>query len=138
MKRYIKSAILNISDEHPDTRFDIAVDEDTDWELLKDLIHDSDSWVRGAAFHNPNIPIPVLVEYSNYSDPAIMINIALNPNTPSNILNRYSYSANSQIRINVAMNPNSSTETLQRLTTDRDWMVREKAEKQLMDRGVIL
>ena len=43
MKRYVKSAVMSISDEDPNTKYDLAGDADPD--ILRTLSEDSDDWV---------------------------------------------------------------------------------------------
>ena len=85
MKRYIKSAIIKLSDEDVVSRMTIATNTD-DAEILRELSKDSDPDVRINVADNENTPEDVLRELANdfWADFAV----ARNPNTPDDVLER--------------------------------------------------
>ena len=136
MKRYIKSAIRDISTEDETTQREVAWAETTRGAELEALVNSPNGDVRGAALGNPNVPLYLLQDAAKSSNPADRYNVARNPSTPSDILEQLSYDWHGQVRCNVANNPNTSTEALERLTQDKDWMIRDVAKKQLATRGI--
>lgn len=86
MKKYIKSAVMDLTDEPKDSRILIAINSVRP-EQLEKLSRDSETDVRIAVAENPNTSVSTLVYLSN--DPVYWVRYALlkNPNTPMPLVN---------------------------------------------------
>jgi hypothetical protein len=101
MKRYIKSAILPISDEDVVSRMTIATNTD-DAEILRELSKDPEPNVRINVADNENTPEDVLRELA--TDDWVDFAVARNPNTPIDVLETLMESEDSSVRRSVAEN----------------------------------
>ncbi len=86
MKVYIRSAILPISDEDPDTRKELAKSVSDDEGTIAQLASDKDRKIREQLAKNPNTPIETLKKLSTDKSYKVRLAVAKNPNTPSAIL----------------------------------------------------
>ena len=97
MKRYIKSAILNIGDENYETLQEIASDENASPEVLTQIAE-----LNNTDRHMHAMPYEELTR---------------NPNTPESVL-RDMYNRDRWLRTYIARNPNISTEFISEMIND--------------------
>lgn len=88
MKRYIKSAVADVSDEDMDSRKEIAKSTTANVAMLEKLSRDSDRRIREQIAKNPNTPIDVLEQLSTDKSYLVRMQIARNPNTPASLLSQ--------------------------------------------------
>ena len=93
MKRYIKSAIVPISDEDSNIRKEIAKSTSGDDLTVDQLSSDKDRKVREQLAKNPNTPIDTLRKLSTDKSYKVRTAVAKNPNTPSELLAEMSENA---------------------------------------------
>lgn len=154
MKRYIKSAIVNILSEPEEIRREIADSSDSSAANLLQLASDPDFSVRSSVACNPNAPYRALKVLSRDRDHRIRLNIAERFDTPSILLKkiilddsdtrvRQSALNNSNladngldliyelsqhpdfvIRAGIAKNDKTPTDVLVTLAKDSNWVVR--------------
>ena len=105
MKRYISADIVYPEDESYTTRVHIASDPNTRPETLRKLSINKDWVVRSE--------------------------VAFNPNTPVEVLSKLVDDPSEDVRVCVAQNPNTPEEALRKLSTDKDWLTRQEALKNL-------
>ena len=117
MKRYVKSAVINISDEDisiqeemcrnpstdsftlqqlsnsdsPSIRSKVAAHPNTDKETLIKLSQDNYGFVRDDVAGNPNTPVEVLRELAEDYDRQVQIAVAKNPNIPADLIDYFAY-----------------------------------------------
>ena len=126
MKRYVKSAVMSISDEDPNTKYDLAGEPDPD--ILRTLSEDSDDWVVGRVALNPNTPRQLLTKLSNHHNWGVRYGIAQNTATPIRTLRKLSKDKQYQVRRAVALNPSTPREVVECIAYyDPDGDVRESA-----------
>jgi hypothetical protein len=121
MKRYIKSAVLNIIDSDIDTQLEVARTSE-DPEVLADLVNSRFTDVQLEVAKNPNISLDVLDALSR-KGVRVREAVAKNPNISENIMWRLlkdkgGYVSYTMIR-NLGNMKNLSTETIRRLLTDK-------------------
>ena len=112
MKRYIRSAIVDIHDEHWQTLEDIARDPDTSVDVLIDLANGSDSIVKMTVAENPNTPIDILEMLSSDEDEIVRWGVTQNPNVSVELLQKLGNDENWEVVEGVAMNEKTSIDTL--------------------------
>ena len=92
MKRYIRSAIVNIEDESEDTRWGLAEDPNLRPDTLRkiaSLLSDRSPWgAYCAVIQNPNTPIDVLemLAQRHSSDSQLLMEIVSSPNVTPELL----------------------------------------------------
>jgi hypothetical protein len=111
MKIYIKSAIMNISDEDGETRMDIARTS-SDPEVLSDLVamdprHTDTDVYRSIiiALSNPNLSLEDMYKYANASWD-YKCELAKNPNLPDELLQKLAHDEDIDVQQNCLWNPN--------------------------------
>ena len=68
MKRYIRAAVVDVSDEDDTLKLSIAEDPNTRPSTLKTLANDKHWSIRSAVAENPNTPTDVLQTLTNDPD----------------------------------------------------------------------
>lgn len=154
MKRYIRTAVTNVSDEDIYSRREIASKTD-DVYLLRQLSEDNDPSVRASVARNQHTPIDILLKLTE--DPIIPVRenlmmrdevlplevqMALASNTPglrklllqyedvdTEIINLLSNDENDIVREMAAIKPRLSDENKIRLSNDKDKYVRYELAK---------
>ena len=116
MKRYIKSAIYDVTNESLDVQGELARDPNTPAEILLKL-------TPKMSPYRPN----TLESYSY----ELEMWIAHNPNATAEILSTLSNSKAWYVRAAVADNSNTPDDVLKKLTDDDDELVRRKANDTL-------
>lgn len=120
MKKYIQSAILDISEEPTVTRRDIAKDTD-DIAILDKLASDKDEYVRRFVSANPNATADILRKVNDntsYNEDVVNKNIALNPNTPVDVLKELMSYGDYLVQEQVVKNPNATPELIELYNSD--------------------
>ena len=130
MKRYIRSAVVDILDEPKEIQEEIANNSKTSPRILKQLANSEYSNVLSAVAHNPHTPPDVLKHlYEKYYDPTqtytsnLMRNVISNPNLPDDILTDILKSENTNLQAAIAMNPKTPPEVLEQYARMNDWNV---------------
>ena len=85
MKRYILSAVRNLSEEDSDTRKAVASDPDTNVETLRELSSDIASTVRARVAANPNTPEDILLQLATDSSHHVREYLAKNEALPPSV-----------------------------------------------------
>ena len=153
MKRYIRSAVVNISDESDDIKRSVAMypstDADTLTALSKDpspkvrlfvaynthtptdalisLVNDSDSSVRQKALANPRLPTEELAKAVDERGgwELDICGVAENPNCPASILDALAHKSRLEgVLLRIAKHHNVSEDTLLYLSTNYSDAVR--------------
>ncbi len=126
MKRYIKSAIYNITDEDYNTRWELAKSPDTSPEILTQLAEDYEPQISYKALCNPSTPPEVLKKFvdiapNSYNYSGTKAELAMtNPSMPVEVLsNLDKYKHLWDV---IAVNKNTPTKTLVRLIELADSM----------------
>ena len=123
MKRYIKSAVADISSEDPLAIHDMLNDKVTSDEILRQLAEiswdDDHLWIPQLIAAHPNAEADTLrTLYWNYADKFVRVYLASNVKTPQDILRNLAMDSWKEIRIDVAKNPNTPEDVLERLSQD--------------------
>ena len=131
MKRYIRSAVVNVADEDEDIKKELASSSDTSLEDLYNLIDASGdfSFIPQYAASNPSIPIENLYELSNSDKVYVRRGVALNPNTPLDILDHLSHDEDAGVRTYIATRKDIPSWLCTRLSNDSALTVRIQAIK---------
>lgn len=90
MKRYIRSAIMDIGDEDKDIRKDIAKSSTNNTDILEQLSRDPDRKVREQVAKNPNTPPEILERLSKDKSYLVCKGVAGNKSTSSDLLRKMS------------------------------------------------
>ena len=132
MKRYIRSAVVNLNDESANNLAMIAWDIDTPSEILEQIskCKNADISVKRALAYNPNTPIDILVRYANQVlkqtlqlDVGTCLNLGRNPSLPEKYMEKFAAHKNSYVRVAVAANPNAPMHILEKLASDKELRV---------------
>ena len=115
MKRYIRAAVLDLSQESLEDRRRIAENPNTNARTLLALLEDEQT--RYYALRNPSMPVSKLAELSESPDEQIRVYVAANPSTPVNILRKLAADISWRVRIQVAANPNLPEDIMYDLLT---------------------
>ena len=130
MKRYIKSAILPVSNEDIDARMDIALNPNTPVDVLNELADDKDSDVRLCVVVNPSTPKDTIDKLLfvdkniGFSELRFLEKVALCMETPPDILAKLSQYADDSVRFAVAKNPHTPIIALNALANDDNPAIR--------------
>ena len=114
MKRYIKSNIVDVSDESPELKRSIAADPNTRPSVLAQLANDIDWAVKWKVAYNPNTPAEALVKLMTIPDTDIQVGVASNPNTPVEVLEE-NWDRCTDVACAIAKNPNTPEEVLDKM-----------------------
>ena len=90
MKRYIRSAIMDIGDEDKDIRKDIAKSSTNNADILEQLSRDPDRKVREQVAKNPNTPPEILERLSKDKSYLVCKGVAGNKSTSPDLLRKMS------------------------------------------------
>ena len=113
MKKYISSAIMDLSEESLDAKVEIARDT-ADTEVLRKLSDDSEWWVRYWVAGNENTPADVLLDLASDRQWQVVQAVAGNRNTPTDALELLMESnVGNRIKELVAYHPNATPEMLE-------------------------
>lgn len=118
MKKYVRAAIGNISEESEEAKREFAENPDTDISTLTRLAHDSERWVRSSVARNPNASEDLLTVLSKDSDWIVRREVARNPNVSEDLLVRLSGDSYVDVRREVAKNPKTPVVALEDLVRD--------------------
>lgn len=120
MKKYVRAAIGSISEESEDAKREIAINPDTDLEVLNQLAHDNDAWVRWNVARNPNISADLLDTLSGDSDWRVRQEVAMNSKTPVAALEDLIHDPVRSVEEAAAWNPNATQEIRDIYNSDID------------------
>ena len=121
MKRYIQSAVVDISNEDRYVKSEVARNPNTPVELLRTLSTDSDEIVRRMVASNPATPPDTLRQLASDNEWPVLYEVAMNSNTPSDVLTDL-YNRNAFINITeaIASNPNTPSDILHKIADAGD------------------
>lgn len=119
MKRYIRSAIVNLDDEDIPTQHEIAKTTNRAT-VLSQLARHEEWYVRQEVASNPSTSASVLAVLADDYDSSVRNSVARNPNTPADILRKLSEDSSGSVRANIGSNPNTPADILVKLSTDVD------------------
>lgn len=123
MKRYIKSAIVNIGDEDLGVQLEFFR-HNADVEDLKPVIKSNPAMALEVA-SNPNLSESLIRQIWETYKSRASNSLAKNPNTPTDILDQIARSeSRDRVLTSIAKHPNTSVETLQRLLRNEDTNIR--------------
>ena len=145
MKRYIKAAIESFDNYDWKDILELALDETTDADVLKEFCNSDSSAVANAILSNPNVTPQVIAQLTDRilkfvgEDWDILNRIAAHPKTSketlANIITQlWDYDTHTIFNIDVifstvASNPNTSLSTLRKLANYSDYDVRAAVAK---------
>ena len=111
MKRYIKSAVVDVHNEDMYDRCAIA-SAHTDPAVLESLKDDRRPEVIKALCSNPNLPLSIIEEFARARDYEKRRGIASNPSTPVDILDSLKNDPCDYVQVDLVRNPNTPHDTL--------------------------
>ena len=120
MKKYVRAAISNVSVESEEAKREIAINPDTDAEVLNQLAHDEDAWVRWNVARNPNVSADLLDTLSGDSDWRVRQEVAMNSKTPVAALKDLVHDSDRSVQEAAAWNPNATQEIRDIYNSDID------------------
>ena len=141
MKRYIKSAVSDISNEDFEVQQEIAVTTD-DVETILQLYKNRNNHSEVA--RNPNTPIEILrklaretpASNTGYST-SVFDNLAWNPNSPSDVLSEISHKCDWHTLGIIIKHPNVSYATLKLISkSDKVSKATRKLAKEMMQNKI--
>ena len=115
MKTYIKSAIVNLSDEPFEVKLSIAKDINTDPEILRQLSEDSNERVVRAVLRNPSTPADILEKYSHSTQILSLEALSDNPALPVSIIGELAKYDTFEICARLICNSNTPEDILDKL-----------------------
>lgn len=117
MKRYIRAAVNDLSNESEEFLAELALDPRTDSRTLRQLIDRTGPGDRAFyyALRNPNTPADILEEQSYSGNERTRENVAANPSTPADVLRRLAKDNAYYVKIGVQINPSTPVDVLQGL-----------------------
>jgi len=118
MKRYIRTAIIDMKDEPAETRREIAASPHTREDELLKLAMDGDPYVVAGLLRNPNLPVSILEILTDSRLANIRYAIAGRETTPPDILEKLSRDEDWEVRVAVAGNPNTPEDILNILSQE--------------------
>ena len=121
MKRYIKSAISSLLDEHWQAKEEIASNPNTDIEVLRLLATDTDSVVKMDVASNPNTPVDLLPTLATDEDEIVRWGVTQNPNVPIELLHQLCEDANWEVVEGVTENDKVPTDILRNILSRLDF-----------------
>lgn len=107
MKRYIRSAVRDIHDEHEWDKQAFARDYRTDTRVLMQLAEDYDEYVRKEVARRPNLPIEIQEKLANDELGEVKMELASNPTTSIDIMEKLAADADWRPALGLAFNPNT-------------------------------
>ena len=121
MKRYIRSAVTDISEESWEVRYDIASDPDTSSDTLHSLassVTEGRDPLLSAICGNPNVSFQTLsILYNRFPCTTVEVSLASHPDTPDDMLVRLS-EYDLRMALIVAGRTDISTDMLARLNEE--------------------
>ena len=127
MKRYIKTAVVNLKDEPIEDLVEIASNPNTAPEVLADLHKLKVAKITKALAGNPSTPKSILYNFASSvleHDFAIDCNmwrtLCKNPNLPQELIPKLAKHKNSIVRMSIAENPSTPISVLNQLADDSD------------------
>lgn len=118
MKRYVKATVKPVISEAESLRADLARDETTRPEVLRQLAEDSETYIRYCVAANPNSPLDLLYKLNEDDSWGVKVGIAENPNTPVDLLSDLASHSSWHVREAVAGNENTPRDQLRHLCND--------------------
>lgn len=120
MKRYIKSAIVNVSEMSWQEKDDFARDPEASPNILRQIFSSCDASETALLSYlatNPSTPIDVLSAMVDMDDQELHKDLLYNENLPKELLDKLAGEDNYSIQYNIARHPNTSAKTLRRLVS---------------------
>lgn len=107
MKRYIKAAIKNMSEEGLDVRRNIAGDPNTRVDVLRDMADTNEYFIQLGLATNPNTPQDILDKFTDFRHYSSNVRaaVASNPSTTKDMLYKLMRPSNPDIYRAIASNP---------------------------------
>jgi len=160
MKRYIKSAIVNIGDEdlgvqleflkhnadvedlepiiksNPAMALEVASNPNLSESLIRQIWETYKFRASNSLAKNPNTPADILDQIvDSESRDMVLISVAKNPNTAAETLQRLLINKNTNLKLAIIKNPNTTVDMLRRLTRYPNALIKRAAIDTLWQRG---
>ena len=131
MKRYIRSAVVPVSDEDWKVQIDIAMNPRTRADVLDEIARQNYDAITVLQFviGNPNTSESTLSWLAGNSIPYVRELVACRQDLPSSVLATLADDPVWQVRSSVAENPNTSIRTLGKLAKDTEFSVKARVAK---------
>lgn len=128
MKRYIRSAIVPITDEDWKVQIEIARNPRTRAETLDVIAKQNYDAITVLQFvvYNPNTSVATLNWLASNSIPYVRELVARRQDLPSSTLDKLADDPAEDVRCSVAENPNTSLRTLGKLAKDPEFSIRKR------------
>lgn len=120
MKRYIKSAVVNVSEMSWQEKGDFARDPEASPNILRQIFSSCDASETALLSYlatNPSTPVDVLSAMADMNDQELHKDLLYNENLPKEILDRLASEDNYTIQYGIAQHHNTSAKTLRRLVS---------------------
>lgn len=115
MKRYIRSAVKDVTSEEYEDKKEIAESSDTSSYVLKQLATDDNRFIRKAVAENKNTPAEVLKLLVADTYAGVRESVACNPNATAEVLSCLVNDYSETIRNAITLSPNVTDKILMEL-----------------------